>query len=244
MQLLLPLEQPTIFPESIVAGVTLRAADLFPPRGFSVDVISTPSREGLLLAETLGATWEQLKFQRQVHGASVRWVQANSPIAESDGMVTAEPGLFLCVRIADCCAVLLASVDPPVVAALHAGWRGIAQGIVEEGLRALFSAGCFPSGIRVYLSPCASAERYVVRRDVAALFTESVERVDSEYYRLDLRKEIRRRLQLLGIPESQIESSPGCTIGDSRYHSFRRDGAAAGRMVAFIGMRSGASTSA
>lgn len=152
-------------------------------------------------------------------------------------MITATPGLFLCVRIADCCAVLLASLEPPLIAALHAGWRGIAAGIVETGVEELLRHGCNPDRLRVYLSPCASVERYVVREDVAQLFPESAFRLDREFFRLDLRGELHRRLLRLGIPESAIEHSPGCTIGDPRYHSFRRDGSAAGRMVAFIGMR-------
>ncbi len=233
----LPVERPSIFPEGIVAGVTLRAAELYPPRGFSVDTISQPSPETELLAATLGIPWNRLKFQHQVHGADIRWVHAESPVAESDGMLTTEPGIVLCVRIADCCAVLIASLEPPLVGALHAGWRGIAAGIVEKGLQAVLAAGCQPDQLLVYLSPCASAERYVVRADVATLFPESTVPVDSEHYRLDLRSEIRRRLLQLGVPENNIESATGCTIGDERYHSFRRDSPHAGRMVAFIGMR-------
>lgn len=237
MTVVLPLEVPRVFPSLIVAGVTLRAAERFPPRGFSVDTVSSPSPETELLAATLGVPWTALKFQRQVHGARVRWVGPESPLEESDGMLTAHPNLFLCVRIADCCAVLIASQEPPLLAALHAGWRGIAAGIVEAGIEELLRNGCCPDALRVYLSPCASAERYTVREDVARLFPESATRLDAKFFRLDLRGEIRRRLLRLGIPESALEISPGCTIGDLRYHSFRRDGPAAGRMVAFIGMR-------
>ncbi len=234
----IPVESPTIFPDLVVAGVTLRALERFPPRGFSIDDISTPNPATLLLAATLGVPVERLKFQRQVHGATVRWITEGSPVEESDGMLTTVPNLFLCIRIADCCAVLLFSPEPPVVAALHAGWRGIDAGIVEAGVEQLLRAGCSPEGILVYLSPCASAERYIVRADVAQRFPHSSQPIDEEFYRLDLRGEIRRRLLQLGILKPHIESSPGCTIGENRYHSFRRDGARAGRMVAFIGMLS------
>ena len=232
----LPLEEPTIFPPPIVAGVTLRAAERFPPRGFSVDAFSTPSAETELLAAMLGVRLEALKFQYQVHGSRIRWIEAESLPQESDGMITATPNLFLCVRIADCCAVLIASPEPLMVAALHAGWRGIAAGIVEAGVEELLRKGCRPDRLLVYLSPCASVHSYTVRQDVAALFPESAYRIDEESFRLDLRGEIRLRLLRLGIRHEAIESSPGCTIRDSCYHSFRRDGAAAGRMVAFIGI--------
>jgi len=231
-----PIEQPRIFPEHIIAGVTLRAPERFPPNGFSVDTLTEPSPQKLLLAALLGVPEHRLKFQRQVHGTRIRWVTAESPLEESDGMLTAEPFLFLCVRIADCCAVLIASGRVPLVAALHAGWRGIAAGIVEAGVQELTRAGCNPEDLLVYLSPCASAQRYVVRRDVAELFPESARLLQEDQYLLDLRGEIRRRLLRCGVPPAQIESSSGCTIGDPSYHSFRRDGAHAGRMVAFIGI--------
>ncbi len=232
----LPIETPTIFPDSVIAGITLRAVERFPPRGFSLEDPTTPTPAAHLLAATLGVPWERLKFQHQVHSALVRWVHLQSPIETSDGMITDQPGLILCVRVADCCAVLLFCPEPPVIAALHAGWRGIAAGIVETGLGELLRIGCPPERILAYLSPCASAERYVVRADVAQLFPQSAFPVDGQFYRLDLRGDIRRRLCALGLRETNIELSRGCTLSDPRYHSFRRDGNAAGRMVAFIGM--------
>ncbi|MCS6965686.1 MAG: polyphenol oxidase family protein [Candidatus Kapabacteria bacterium] len=232
----IPIEKPHIFPPTIVAGVTLRSPWL-PTRhqdSGGASPIATP--EVVLLAATLGVPWTRLKFQRQVHGAQVRWITPESPIEEGDGMLTSIPNLFLCIRIADCCAVLLACPEPPIVAALHAGWRGIAAGIIEAGIQELLRAGCAPETMRVYLSPCASANRYVVREDVATRFPESSVRISAEEYLLDLRGEIRRRLCRLGISAKNIESSSGCTLSDARYHSFRRDGAQAGRMLAFIGM--------
>lgn len=238
-----PIEFPRIFPDPVVAGITMRAVERFPPRGFSIDDPTVPTPAAQLLAATLGVPWERLKFQHQIHSATLRWVDPHSPVEQSDGMLTTHPELFLCVRVADCCAVLLFCPEPPVIAALHAGWRGITAGIIEAGVGELLQVGCSPEHILAYLSPCAAAERYLVRAEVACLFPHSSYPVDEEFYRLDLRGDIHRRLLTLGLRASNIEHSQGCTLSDPRYHSFRRDGAEAGRMVAFIGLRSRSSKS-
>jgi hypothetical protein len=233
-----PIEEPGCFPERVCAGITLRAVERFPPRGFSVDALSAEDPAVRRLALTLGVAPQQLKFQQQVHGADVRVVTAESPLQPSDGMVTCQPGVVLCVRIADCCAVLLYHPAVPLVAALHAGWRGTAAGVVERALELIHSTfGAAPHELIAYLSPCASGERYEVGPEVASLFPHSVRRDAEGRLWLDLRTELRRRLLHAGVSETAVEVARGCTIGEPRYHSYRRDGKDAGRMVAFIALR-------
>jgi YfiH family protein len=233
------LFEPHCFPEMIAAGVVGRSAAAREGRGLSFSAGRTTSaadaRESReALAGMLGLEPTDLVFARQVHGARVIRVVRGLPPGEADGMVTDEPGIALCLSIADCCAILAADPVHRAVGAFHAGWRGARDGVVEKGIGAMERAfGTEAASLLVYLSPCASVERYEVGPDVACLFPGSV-RARGGKLSLDLRHEIATQLQAAGVPPSSIEESPVCTISDQRCHSHRREGASSGRMAAFI----------
>lgn len=243
------IERPTIFPDNVImAGVTERNFDLFPETGFSLLKAQILNENGVeehrkLFATTLGVERDNLCFQQQVHGNLARLVQDNDPrrepFIESDGLMTAQQGLVLCVGIADCAGVLLYDPKHRAIAGIHSGWRGTKENIVAEGIAQMGKLfGTTPASLLAYISPCASGERYVVREDVARYFTAPVvQRINAEEFSFDNRAEILRQLISSGIQAGNIEVAQGCTIADPRYHSHRRDGARAGRMVAFIGLK-------
>lgn len=252
----LRIEQPHIFPSHIVAGVTERNTSLFPETGLSLlkaQILSEPEAEEhrIHLAKAIGVERDALKFQRQVHGTGLRFLAHDNherntyePFNESDGMMTATKGFVLCVGIADCAGVLLYDPEHEAIAGLHSGWKGTHGNIVRGGIEEMHKRfGSKPSSLLAYISPCASGERYIVREDVAGLFhasgmsTESLQRLNDEEYTFDNRLRIKEQLLECGLTADHIETAPGCTISEERYHSHRRDGARAGRMVAFIGMK-------
>lgn len=119
----------------------------------------------------------------QVHGARVvRLTQADTlaglPQAQADGALTTEPGVACAVMVADCLPLLLAAPEGRAVAALHAGWRGLAgagsmagQGVVQVGLSALCeAASCDPADVRVWLGPCIGPRHFEVGADVLQAF--------------------------------------------------------------------------
>ena len=241
----LDLFVPASFPRGVAAGVVGRSRSTRDGQGLSFSPGSATSQQAAaesreVLASHLGATAADLVFARQVHGARVVPVARAIAPGEADGMVTGEPGLVLCLSIADCCAILVYDPVRAAVGAFHAGWRGARDGIAAAGLRIMAEAyGTSPSDLRVYLSPCASGERYEVGEEVATLFPHSIRRLSlggiSRVF-LDLRGEIARQLVSGGVPVACIESSPVCSIADPRCHSHRRDGAGSGRMAAFIAL--------
>lgn len=237
----LELEKPTVFSSSVVAGVFLRNTDMFPPHGFSLLKASILTDREVqqhrdVAASVLRVQASQLQFQNQTHGTDITLVRTAGTPVDSDGMITQSDNVVLCVSIADCAAVLLHDPDNNAVAGLHSGWRGTVGNIVEKGIAAMeANFGSRPSSLRAYVSACASGNRYVVRDDVADLFSYEAKCPISDHeWLLDIRVQIEQQLLDGGVLTDSIEMSDSCTIGDDRYHSYRRDGKASGRMVAFI----------
>lgn len=223
-----------------------------------------------LLAQALQA---QPVWLTQVHGNRVirltRDADYLSPQGqitqpEADGALTTEPGLACTVMVADCLPVLLAAPEGRGVAALHAGWRGLAgaggmqgQGIVHTGVQALCeAASCEPSDLQAWLGPCIGPAHFEVGADVLAgfgldpqaaqghpRFTLHID-VDLDVdpalspvpkWLADLPGLARDTLNQLKV--SQVSGGNWCTVSDaSRFFSFRRD-RVTGRQAACIWLR-------
>jgi YfiH family protein len=229
----------------ICYGITLSNYGRWTARGWTLHQADDVSDDQVqqcrvALAETLGFAPSTLVLARQVHGTTIADISSiediTSPIT-ADALVTCTPGLLLCISLADCCDVLIWGSDTPCVAAVHAGWRGTAAGIAGTCVGHLATTyQVDPSRLNAWLSPCASAQNYIVRDDVAALFPGFVRRIDSEQYLLDLQSAVIEQLVRAGMSRDRIACAQVCTIADRRFHSYRRDGARSGRMAAFIGI--------
>ncbi len=176
---------------------------------------------------------------RQVHGRGVVAVDADNAAAlrrtppEADAALTRSPGLVLCVRTADCLPVLLSDRAGSVVAVAHAGWRGLARGVLEATLDAMQVA---PEDVVGWIGPAIGPTAFEVGADVFAAFAEPDPGAATSFAPLregkwlaDLPGLARRRLAGLGVREVAVDG--GCTFGDAaRFHSYRRD-RAGGRMA-------------
>ncbi|KAF1686019.1 multi-copper polyphenol oxidoreductase [Pseudoxanthomonas broegbernensis] len=184
---------------------------------------------------------------RQVHGTGV--LRFDAPLAvpraredepEADAAVTSTPGTVLAVLTADCLPVLLAAADGGEVAAAHAGWRGLASGVLEATVAAMRTP---PGELVAWLGPAAGPLAYEIGAEVrdaflagdpAAAFAFAATRAG--HWRMDLYALARRRLQAAGIAAGAVHGGGLCTISDPRrFYSHRRDGRG-GRMacIAFI----------
>ena len=123
---------------------------------------------------------------------------------------------------ADCIPVVLGAEG--AVAALHAGWRGLAAGVLEEGVRALREVGG-RGEITAIVGPCAGVCCYEVGEEVHGAF-QGAHRVGRK---IDLRAIAHDRLLAAGV--AQVRDMEACTICDERYFSYRREGASAGRQA-------------
>jgi YfiH family protein len=144
------------------------------------------------------------------------------------------------VRVADCVPVLVADPVSGDVAAIHAGWRGVVGGVLRAGVEQLFAGGGARgarAGAIAAIGPCIGACCFEVGREVAAQ-VGFVVREEGDKAFVDLRAAVRAQLRGLGLEDARIEEVAGCTKHEpERFHSFRRDGANSGRMLAAIATR-------
>lgn len=179
-----------------------------------------------------------LAFIRQVHGATVaRFPNDGSP--EADGSVTDQKGLFLAIETADCLPVFVVDPVARLVGAAHAGWRGTARRVVRATIREMESLGAVGGRLRAALGPCIGPCCYEVGPDVLHAFGKEARFFSPGApgkWRFDLRASNRAQLIEAGVDPGHIEDAPWCTkCREDLFHSYRRDGPNAGRMVSFCG---------
>ena len=210
------------------------------------DVPAAVQANRAAVAQAIGA---QPVWMQQVHGVDVATlpVVAGGAATVADACVTSTAGVVCTVLVADCLPVLLANTAGTVVAAAHAGWRGLAgqagQGVLEsvhQGFSALAHDGCSDdaTSLIAWLGPCIGPEVFEVGEEVKAAFVQT-DPGAADLFRpgrpgkwwANLPGLARRRLQALGV--AQIYGNDGsqawCTVHNpSRFFSYRRDQVALG----------------
>ena len=178
----------------------------------------------------------------QVHGADVVEVRrlhatdrgiVDLTHLRADALVTADPGIGLAVRVADCVPVLFADSDAGVVAAAHAGRRGLAAGVLARTVDAMARLGA--NAPRAWLGPHVCGRCYEVPADLAAEAVTLLG-VRAAWTRwgtpaIDQRAAALDQLAALGVA---VEDVSTCTLEDPGLHSYRRDGDRAGRQVGVV----------
>jgi len=228
----------------LIIGVTIKNKHSFPPYGLSLakaQILTDEEceNERIAFATSIGSNLQALKFQHQVHGSEIMRINFNSGVQESDGLITNERGIQLCALLADCCGILLYDEHNHAIGSIHSGWKGTHQRISVNAVNAMkLEFGTRPEKLKAYLSPCASGEIYEVEKDVADLFRIGITKLNNTKYLFDNRSAIYDQLIMeCGLLAHNITVSKECSIRDTRFHSFRRDGKSSGRMAAFIGLR-------
>jgi len=188
-----------------------------------------------LLVEALGLPSEP-RWLQQVHGTRVAGCDWQ-PGCEADAAVTDQPGDVCVVMTADCLPVLLCNRAGTRVAAAHAGWRGLAAGVLER------SAGAFadpPGDLLAWLGPAIGPGAFEVGEEVRQAFCAKdpgaavafAPSVQAGHWLADLYSLARRRLAACGV--NAVYGGGECTYSDAaRYFSFRRDGTT-GRMASLV----------
>ncbi|TMH14009.1 MAG: peptidoglycan editing factor PgeF [Betaproteobacteria bacterium] len=207
----------------------------------NVGALMTTRRGGI---SAIAATPVYLK---QVHGARVVRLgradaQPGAPVHEADACVTTERGIACTAQVADCLPVLFAA--PGGVAAAHAGWRGLAAGVLEVTLRTLCeAAACEPSQVQTWLGACIGPRSFEVGADVLRAFGAAEDASDPSRFKpnapckwlANLPQLARDRLTACGVVS--IGGGEWCTVEDtSRFFSYRRE-RITGRMVAAVWLR-------
>ncbi len=165
---------------------------------------------------------------KQVHGARAV-LAAEAAGQEADALVGRAGDGAVGVRVADCVPVLVADPASGAVAAIHAGWRGVVGGVLGAGVELLGGRGLVAA-----IGPCIGACCFEVGRDVGQKLGFVVREAGDKAY-VDLRAAVRAQLRGLGLDDGAIDDVAGCTRHEGeRFHSYRRDGANSGRMLAAI----------
>ena len=179
------------------------------------------------------------QWLNQVHGTCVvHWGSADfdAGAPDADAIISDEPGSICVVRTADCLPVLLCSRDGSEIAAIHAGWRGLAAGVIEATLAKMSTPA---RDLIVWFGPAISQAAFEVGPEVKDAFVRKNTNAGTAFlenerghWRADLYALARQRLEVAGA--SQILGGGLCTHTDAqRFYSYRRDGET-GRMLSFI----------
>lgn len=221
----------------------------FESLNFSVSVGDAPDNvcENLSrAAQSLGISSLQLYFASQVHGTHVEELRGGEATEEvvqrqADALLSGRPGVACAVRSADCVPVLFADARSGRVAAAHAGWRGLVRGVLGTAVDALVKRGSRSNELLVAIGPHISVGAFEVSPEVAAEIQAAAPGVPVVSHAFgsrphcDLRRVARAQLRALGVPETQIDDVPGCTLTDpQRFFSYRRDGKTSGRHLSAV----------
>ena len=200
-------------PDGVVGGTTLRDSDFALPT--------------------------EPQWLNQVHGTRVvKWGSADFDVGppDADAIISDEPGSICVVRTADCLPILLCARDGSECAAIHAGWRGLAAGVVEATLAKMSTPA---SDLIAWFGPAISQAAFEVGPEVKDVFVQENAIAGSAFlenerghWQADLYALARQRLEAAAV--SRIFGGGLCTHADAqRFYSYRRDGET-GRMLSFI----------
>ena len=172
---------------------------------------------------------------QQVHGIRVVKADQVQEREQADASFTDQAGIVCAVLTADCLPVLFCGDDGAVIAAAHAGWRGLQAGVIAETLSAMRSRQ-----VSVWLGPAIGPDNFEVGDEVRDAFVNDNPKAERAFkvngpgkWLADIYQLARLQLAELGV--EQIHGGGHCTVADARcFYSYRRDGAKTGRMASLI----------
>ncbi|SDH60671.1 conserved hypothetical protein [Nitrosomonas sp. Nm132] len=174
---------------------------------------------------------------KQVHGARPVWVEENEVKPEGDAALSRCGGRVCAILVADCLPIFLCDTAGSVVGVVHAGWRGLARGVIENSITEM---ACKSSEIIAWLGPAIGPKHFEIGEEVREVFLEQDSKSGAAFtpghsdkkWFADLFILARQRLTDVGV--TKVYGGYECTFSDpSRFYSYRRDGKT-GRMAALI----------
>lgn len=225
-------------PDFIKAGMTLRQGG-----------VSEKPYDSFNLASHVGDDLEAVKKNRQrlnvpnapqwleqVHSTKAILLPNEDPVPKADASYTVEKNIVCAVMTADCLPLLITDSTGSCVAAIHAGWRGLCDGIIEKTIEPLPAA---PASLLVWLGPAIGADVYEIGEEVYDAFThndveakKSFTSVSEQHWLFDIYRLAKLRLTRLGV--KHIYGGDRCTLSEKdSFFSYRRDDVT-GRMASMI----------
>ncbi len=227
-------------PNNVHAAVTLRSGGVSLGDFTSLNPADHVNDDHMFVIENRNIITNMLKLPNQpcwleqVHGNRVVKVSKDSILEQADASYTDEVGTVCVILTADCLPILLTSTDGKTIAVIHAGWRGLLAGVIENTCKAMAS-----NSLIAWLGPAIGADRFQVGSEVRAAFIKKSSLFDfafvpqsSDKYLANIYHLARTELATMGI--HQVFGGDFCTVTDKqRFFSYRRDGET-GRMATLI----------
>lgn len=230
-------------PTRVRAFVTTRAGGVstgaYASLNLGVSVGDDPDAVAENRARVRAALPDDPVWLKQVHGTDVIDADAHPRLPHADASIASAPGTVCAIQVADCVPVLFTDVSGSVVAAAHAGWRGLAGGVLSNTVAAMQARGAGARDILAYIGPGIGASAFEVGRDVYEAFTardrgasEAFVAQPSGKWLANLHALVQRALRSAGV--TRVYGEPLCTVSDAaRFFSYRRD-RITGRFAAVI----------
>ena len=213
-------------------NLNLRAA-------FSLKSISVEGFEGRRsFAKKVGFDPTGLVIPKQTHSTNVNFVSSFNSIENCDGVFTNEKNIICSIQVADCMPIFFAHRSENVFGLVHAGWRGLVYGVLENTSQLIFENGYKLYDFEVFIGPSIQKCCFEIKDDIVGNFQKECvfPARKNGSYKVDLQNQAFREMRHMGFRENQIKISNECTFcSQEKYHSFRRDGKNSGRMIGLIG---------
>jgi YfiH family protein len=202
--------------------------------GLSVgDISENVHKNRELFFQALKSDSQQSAQGVQIHGNTIQIVDHPGTFESTDALITNRKNIPIVIKTADCAPVILFEPEQRVIAAVHAGWRSVVKGILENTIRIMVSDfNCNPENIKCAIGPSIRFCCYEIKNDVSSRFPDDVILWENDKSYLDIPKAIQMRLVDQGIQIENIDDGELCTAcNEHLFFSHRRDRGKTGRMM-------------
>lgn len=241
------------FSEKRDGNLSLKASEL---KGLTPVIQTQTFKNRQRFLDQLGIAMDDIVLGRQTHSDTVEVVTIKhkslaksneSPFRSADTLVTAKPDIYLTLFTADCLPIFIADQHSNNIAAIHAGWRGLAKDIIQKTLSKMRGLGSMENDLLVWIGPHIKVCHYLLdpksssyeeKKQAFGDQADVIARRNNQEF-LDLTKVAMRQLETAGIAKEQIEVSTDCTACHSdRFFSYHESqGNVSGIMMGVIGRR-------
>lgn len=190
------------------------------------------------LAQAADFTSSSILIPKQTHSTNVIWCTDSGQVENVDGVFTVCSKLVCSIQVADCMPIFFSHESNPIVGIVHAGWRGLVGGILEQSSSLLNQKNIPLDEMEAVIGPSINECCFEVKNDIVNLFdSKYVHLKNEDSFTVNLQEIAAEQLKNSGFKSSKISIINECTYcNETLYHSYRRDGSQAGRMIGMISL--------
>ncbi len=180
---------------------------------------------------------DKLIFINQIHSSKVIKADSSGIYDDADGIINEGGSLVCSIKVADCLPIFFVNNNSRSIGLVHAGWRGLSSGIINEFVNSINKNKENTSDYYALIGPSIQSCCFEIKDDVLSFFdSRFYKQIKNNKYKVDLQAWAVKQLEESGIEKSNITVIKRCTFClNNIYHSYRRNGTGSGRMYALIG---------